>query len=53
MPVVGDTKVIVEALEDTYDRLHDAFAAHPAAVDDTGGNDDDDEDHGAVSLSLG
>ena len=27
MPVVADTKVIVEALEDTYDRLHDAFAA--------------------------
>jgi ATP adenylyltransferase len=26
MPVVGETKVIVEALEDTYDRLHDAFA---------------------------
>jgi len=27
MPVVGDTKVIVEAVDDTYDRLHDAFAA--------------------------
>jgi ATP adenylyltransferase len=27
MPVVGDTKVIVEAVEDTYDRLHEAFAA--------------------------
>ncbi len=27
MPVISDTKVIVEALEDTYDRLHDAFAA--------------------------
>jgi ATP adenylyltransferase len=26
MPVVSDTKVIVEAVEDTYDRLHDAFA---------------------------
>jgi ATP adenylyltransferase len=26
MPVVGDTKVIVEAVEDTYDRLHEAFA---------------------------
>ena len=26
MPVVGDTKVIVEALEDTYDGLHEAFA---------------------------
>jgi ATP adenylyltransferase len=27
MPVISDTKVIVEALEDTYDRLHEAFAA--------------------------
>jgi ATP adenylyltransferase len=27
MPVISDTKVIVEALEDSYDRLHDAFAA--------------------------
>jgi ATP adenylyltransferase len=26
MPVVSGTKVIVEALADTYDRLHDAFA---------------------------
>ncbi|MFB6097096.1 MAG: HIT domain-containing protein [Haloferacaceae archaeon] len=26
MPVVGDTKVIVEALADTYDRLHGAYA---------------------------
>jgi len=26
MPVIGDTKVIVEAVEDTYDRLHGAFA---------------------------
>lgn len=31
MPVVSETKVIVEALEDTYDRLHDAFASQPAA----------------------
>jgi ATP adenylyltransferase len=34
MPVVGDTKVIVEALEDTYDRLHDAFRAQEGAVAD-------------------
>ncbi|WP_135821354.1 HIT family protein [Halostella litorea] len=27
MPVLSDTKVIVEALADTYDRLHEAFAA--------------------------
>ena len=26
MPVVSDTKVIVEALDDTYDRLREAFA---------------------------
>ncbi|MFA1612209.1 HIT family protein [Halobellus rubicundus] len=34
MPVIGDTKVIVEALDDTYDRLHDAFASLSAAVDE-------------------
>ncbi|WP_254535461.1 HIT family protein [Halomarina litorea] len=27
MPVVADTKVIVEAVADTYDRIHEAFAA--------------------------
>ncbi|MEF8814027.1 MAG: HIT domain-containing protein [Halovenus sp.] len=27
MPVVGETKVIVEAVTETYDRLHEAFAA--------------------------
>ncbi|MHC3438825.1 HIT family protein [Natrialbaceae archaeon A-gly3] len=27
MPVLSDTSVIVEALEDTYDRVHDAFAS--------------------------
>jgi ATP adenylyltransferase len=32
MPVISDTKLIVEAVEDTYDRLHDAFAAHPDAT---------------------
>ncbi|GGN93151.1 MULTISPECIES: HIT family protein [Haloarcula] len=37
MPVVSDTKVIVEAVEDTYDRLHDAFAAQ----DDTTVTDPD------------
>lgn len=31
MPVIGDTKVIVEALEDTYDSLHEAFGAFDAA----------------------
>jgi len=33
MPVVGETKVIVEGLERTYDHLHDAFAAGDHVVD--------------------
>jgi ATP adenylyltransferase len=33
MPVVGDTKVIVEAVTDTYDRLHDAFAGQDGVED--------------------
>jgi len=32
MPVVGDTKVIVEALADTYDRLHEAYAEQDGAT---------------------
>jgi ATP adenylyltransferase len=32
MPVIADTTVIVEAVADTYDRLHDAFAAQDGAV---------------------
>ncbi|MFD1514796.1 HIT family protein [Halomarina rubra] len=32
MPVVAGTKVIVEAIEDTYDRLHEAFAEQDDAV---------------------
>jgi ATP adenylyltransferase len=31
MPVVSDTKVIVEAVTDTYDRLHEAFASQEGA----------------------
>jgi ATP adenylyltransferase len=31
MPVVGDTKVIVQAVEETYDRLRAAFAELPGA----------------------
>ena len=31
MPVLSDTTVIVEALEDTYDLVHDAFAAQDGA----------------------
>lgn len=33
MPVIGDTKVIVEALEDSYDRLHEAFATLDGATE--------------------
>ena len=32
MPIVSDTKVIVEALEDTYDALHAAFAEQDGAA---------------------
>ncbi len=32
MPVLSDTRVIVEALEETYDQLHDAFATQPGAT---------------------
>jgi ATP adenylyltransferase len=32
MPVIGDTTVIVEALEDTYEGLHEAFAAQDGAT---------------------
>jgi ATP adenylyltransferase len=33
MPVVSDTKVIVEAVDASYDRLHDAFAAQDGAAE--------------------
>jgi ATP adenylyltransferase len=37
MPVLSDTKVIVEAVDDTYEHLHGAFAAQPdATVADSG-----------------
>jgi len=32
MPVVSDTTVIVQAVDETYQQLHDAFAAHSAAT---------------------
>ena len=32
MPVCADTKVIVEAVDDTYERLHEAFADQPDAT---------------------
>jgi ATP adenylyltransferase len=32
MPVIGDTTVIVEAVADTYERLHDALAAQEGAT---------------------
>ncbi|WP_394741123.1 HIT family protein [Natronococcus roseus] len=37
MPVIGDTSVIVEALEDTYERVHEAFAAQEGATVPDGG----------------
>jgi ATP adenylyltransferase len=62
MPVVDDTKVIVEALEDTYDRLHEAFASLPAATADAdaadgtaagaGESGDSDEPTRAVRLDF-
>ncbi|GAD53270.1 histidine triad protein [Halarchaeum acidiphilum MH1-52-1] len=33
MPVVADTKVVVEGLADSYDALHEAFAAQSDATD--------------------
>ena len=35
MPVIGETSVIVEAVNDTYDRLHEAFEAQDG-VDSSG-----------------
>jgi len=32
MPVVSDTKVVVEAIRETYDHLHEAFAAQEGAT---------------------
>ncbi len=32
MPVLGETSVIVEALADTYERVHDAFAGQEGAT---------------------
>ena len=32
MPVISDTKVLVEALDDTYDRVHEAFSAQAGAT---------------------
>ncbi|RDI72505.1 HIT family protein [Halopelagius longus] len=42
MPVVGDTKVLVEALDDTYDRLHEAFAGLDAADGGDGATEEGD-----------
>ncbi len=32
MPVIGETNVIVEAVTDTYDRIHEGFAAQPEST---------------------
>ncbi|GAB7090897.1 HIT domain-containing protein [Halorubrum luteum] len=47
MPVVGETKVIVEGLERTYEHLHAAFAAGDGVVDEG-----DVENGDAVRLSF-
>ncbi|WP_144904509.1 HIT family protein [Halobellus captivus] len=52
MPVIGDTKVIVEALDDTYDRLHEAFASLPAATAEEGEASDDDTDGPTRAVGL-
>ncbi|WP_436907627.1 HIT family protein [Halosimplex marinum] len=44
MPVISDTQVIVEAVEDTYERLHEAFAEQDDAATEG-------DDH-AVRLAL-
>ena len=44
MAVISDTKLIVQALEDTYQQLHEAFLSLPAST----GN----SDSGAVRLEL-
>ncbi|GGJ05674.1 hydrolase [Halobellus salinus] len=49
MATIGDTSVIVEALDNTYDRLRDAFAAHPDAV---GAPERDDAPDRAVELRF-
>lgn len=37
MPICSETKVIVEAVDDTYDHLHEAFAEQPdASMTDSG-----------------
>ena len=37
MPVCADTKVVVEAVDDTYERLHEAFADQPDTTVADGG----------------
>ena len=48
MPVTGETKVIVEAIDRTYTHLHAGFAADPHVVDPGDADTGD-----AVRLSLG
>ena len=45
MPVLSDTKVIVESLEASYEKLHEAFSALPEATDTA-------ESPGAVRLHF-
>jgi ATP adenylyltransferase len=43
MAVIGDTQVIVEALAESYDRLHEAFATQDGTRVLEGDSDDDHE----------
>ena len=48
MSAIGDTRVLVEALEDTYDRLYDVFETRPEAAE----NEDNQGSENAVELRF-
>ena len=52
MPVIGETNVIVEAVDDTYERLHAGFAAQPGAIVDDAEGDDSDTTDQAVEFAF-
>ena len=52
MPVIGETNVIVEAVDDTYERLHEGFAAQPGAIVADAESDDRDNTEQAVEFAF-
>jgi len=52
MPVIGETNVIVEAVDDTYERLHAGFAAQSGAIVDDAEGDDSDTTEQAVEFAF-